>query len=158
MCVSCVQNQGITVPAVENYSYSASKVAFSLSLCFFFCLRYTGGLCCGLLHVIVLRLKIVKTPVRQAAVHHMTRVLAARLASTHVLVNAIAAGPFYTKMMAGTLAKFMDAIVENVPLKRIGRPTDVGALCLFLASPGGSFVTGAVIPCDGGIHIGKPSL
>ena len=104
---------GIHVPLVENYSYSASK----------------------------------------AAVHMLTRHLARRLASEHITVNAIAPGPFESKMMAFLLEEpeSRTEVERMVPLGRIGRPDDVAGLTLFLASRGGSYLTGAVIPLDGGI-------
>jgi NAD(P)-dependent dehydrogenase (short-subunit alcohol dehydrogenase family) len=89
----------------------------------------------------------------KAAVHMLTRHLAKRLASEHITVNAIAPGPFESKMTA-----FMFDTPENrelvermVPLRRIGRPDDVAGLTLFLSSRAGSYLTGAVIPLDGGI-------
>jgi NAD(P)-dependent dehydrogenase (short-subunit alcohol dehydrogenase family) len=53
-------------------------------------------------------------------------------------------------MMAATLEKFQDAIVSGIPLRRVGRPEDMAAICLFLASKGGSYVTGECIAVDGG--------
>ena len=100
----------MAVPAMETYSYSASK----------------------------------------AAVHHLTRHLARRVAPT-VTVNAIAPGPFESKMMAATLEAFGDQIVAQSPLKRIGRPDDMAGTAIFLASRAGSYLTGAVIPVDGGL-------
>ena len=101
---------GLHVPAMETYSYSASK----------------------------------------AAVHHLTRHLARRVSPT-VTVNAIAPGPFESKMMAATLEAFGDQIVAQSPLKRIGRPDDMAGTAIFLASRAGSYLTGAVIPVDGGL-------
>jgi NAD(P)-dependent dehydrogenase (short-subunit alcohol dehydrogenase family) len=101
---------GIHVPILETYSYSASK----------------------------------------AAVHQLTRHLARRLAPT-VTVNAIAPGPFESKMMAATLEAAGDAIAGSAPLKRIGRPDDMAGVAIFLASRAGAYLTGAVIPVDGGI-------
>jgi NAD(P)-dependent dehydrogenase (short-subunit alcohol dehydrogenase family) len=86
----------------------------------------------------------------KAAVHHLTRHLARRLAPA-ITVNAVAPGPFESKMMAATLDAFGDAIIEAAPLKRIGRPDDMAGVALFLASRAGSYLTGAVIPVDGGI-------
>jgi len=86
----------------------------------------------------------------KAAVHHLTRVLANKLAPKKITVNAIAAGGFETKMMAHTLSKFRDVIVSSIPLQRIGTPADISALCIFLSSFGGSWMTGAVIVLDGG--------
>ena len=101
---------GLHVPVLETYAYSASK----------------------------------------AAVHHLTRVLARRLAP-RITVNAVAPGPFESKMMAETLQRFRDAIVGSCPLGRIGEPEDMAGVAIYLASRAGAFLTGAVIPVDGGI-------
>lgn len=105
---------GIQVPILETYSYSASK----------------------------------------AAVHQLTRHLASKLAP-EVTVNAIAPGPFESKMMAATLAAAGDAIAASAPLKRIGRPDDMAGAAIFLASRAASYVTGVILPVDGGIATTK---
>jgi NAD(P)-dependent dehydrogenase (short-subunit alcohol dehydrogenase family) len=89
----------------------------------------------------------------KAAAHMLTRHLAKRLASEHITVNAIAPGPFESKMMAWALddADIRAAIERDVPLGRIGRGDDVAGLTLFLASRAGAYMTGTVIPLDGGI-------
>jgi NAD(P)-dependent dehydrogenase (short-subunit alcohol dehydrogenase family) len=89
----------------------------------------------------------------KAAVHMLTRHLAKRLASEHITVNAIAPGPFESKMTAFMFetAESRAAVEHLVPLGRIGRPDDVAGLTLFLSSRAGSYLTGAVIPLDGGI-------
>jgi len=102
---------GLHVPVLETYAYSASK----------------------------------------AAVHHLTRVLAHRLAAQNITVNAIAPGPFESKMMHETLERFRDAIVASCPLGRIGEPEDMAGAAIYLASRAGAYLTGAVIPVDGGI-------
>ena len=86
----------------------------------------------------------------KAAVHHLTRVLAHRFAPK-VTVNAVAPGPFESKMMHETLEKFRDVIVGGCPMGRIGEPEDMAGVAIFLASKAGAYVTGAVIPVDGGI-------
>jgi NAD(P)-dependent dehydrogenase (short-subunit alcohol dehydrogenase family) len=101
---------GLAVPALETYAYSASK----------------------------------------AGAHHLTRVLARKLAPK-ITVNAIAPGPFESKMMAATLERFREVIVQGCPLGRIGEPEDMAGIALYLASRAGAYVTGAVIPVDGGI-------
>ena len=101
---------GLHVPGMETYSYSASK----------------------------------------AAVHQLTRHLAKRLAPT-VTVNAIAPGPFESKMMAATLAAAGDAIASAVPMKRIGQPDDMAGTAIFLSSKASSYITGTVIPVGGGL-------
>ena len=90
----------------------------------------------------------------KAAVHHLTRVLARKLAP-QITVNAIAPGPFESKMMAVTLKNFGDAIVKSCPLGRIGEPSDMAGIAIYLASKAGAYVTGAVIPVDGGISTTK---
>jgi NAD(P)-dependent dehydrogenase (short-subunit alcohol dehydrogenase family) len=105
---------GIHVPIMETYAYSASK----------------------------------------AAVHQLTRHLAKRLAPK-VTVNAIAPGPFESKMMAQTLRDFGEQIAADAPMRRIGRPSDMGGAAIYLASPAASYVTGVVLPVDGGIATTK---
>ena len=101
---------GIHVPILNTFSYSASK----------------------------------------AAVHQLTRHLAKSLAP-EITVNAIAPGPFESKMMAATLEAVGDQIAAAAPLKRIGRPDDMAGVAIFLASRAGSYLTGTIIPVDGGI-------
>jgi NAD(P)-dependent dehydrogenase (short-subunit alcohol dehydrogenase family) len=86
----------------------------------------------------------------KAAVHQLTRHLAKRLAPS-ITVNAIAPGPFESKMMAATLEAFGEQIAAGAPLKRIGRPDDMAGAAIYLASRAGAYLTGAVIPVDGGI-------
>jgi NAD(P)-dependent dehydrogenase (short-subunit alcohol dehydrogenase family) len=89
----------------------------------------------------------------KAGVHMLTRHLAKRLASEHITVNAIAPGPFESKMMAWALEdpELRAGVEQEVPLGRIGRPDDVAGLTLLLASRAGAYMTGTVIPLDGGI-------
>ena len=89
----------------------------------------------------------------KAAIHHLTRVLARELGPRRVTVNAVAPGPFPSKMMAATLDAFGEAIAANAPLRRIGRDDDMAGVVVYLASRAGSYVTGAVIPVDGGITL-----
>lgn len=87
----------------------------------------------------------------KAAVHHLTRVLAGHLASRSITANAIAPGPFPSKMMAATLDRLGDQIRSGVPLKRIGEPADMAGAAIYLASKASSYVTGVVLTVDGGI-------
>ncbi len=86
----------------------------------------------------------------KAGVHQLTRHLASQMAPK-VTVNAIAPGPFESKMMAATLDAFGDQIAASAPMKRIGRPADMAGIAVYLAGPASSYVTGAIIPVDGGI-------
>jgi NAD(P)-dependent dehydrogenase (short-subunit alcohol dehydrogenase family) len=89
----------------------------------------------------------------KAGVHMLTRHLASRLAAESITVNAIAPGPFDSKMMAFALddPATRAAIAASVPLGRVGHPDDVAGTAIFLASRAGRYLTGAVIPVDGGL-------
>ena len=80
----------------------------------------------------------------KAAVHHLTRQLAHNLTQDHITVNAIAPGPFYSKMMAFVLDADggEDMVAKGVPLGRIGTPEDVAGLSIFLSSRGGRLLNG----------------
>ena len=91
----------------------------------------------------------------KAGVHQLTRHLARNLGPRNITVNAIAPGPFESKMMAETLRNFGDSIARSSPLGRIGRPDDMAGVAIYLTSRAGSYVTGAVIPVDGGIATTK---
>src|SRR5207247_2491352 len=79
------------------------------------------------------------------------RSLADTLARQNITVTAIAPGPFESKMMHETLERFRDAIIASCPLGRIGEPEDLAGAAIYLASRAGAYLTGAVIPVDGGI-------
>lgn len=91
--------------------------------------------------------------VSKAGVHMLTRQMAHRLAPDHITVNAIAPGPFPSKMMAFILDADggEEMVASAVPMGRIGRPDDMAGTVLFLTSRAGSYLTGAVIPVDGGL-------
>jgi NAD(P)-dependent dehydrogenase (short-subunit alcohol dehydrogenase family) len=87
----------------------------------------------------------------KAGLHQLTRVLARELGPRHITVNAVAPGPFESKMMAATLAERGEQIAAASPLGRIGRPDDMAGVTVFLSGRGAAYVTGAIIPVDGGI-------
>jgi NAD(P)-dependent dehydrogenase (short-subunit alcohol dehydrogenase family) len=88
----------------------------------------------------------------KAAVHHLTRTLAGEFAGRHVTVNAFAPGPFQSRMTAFATATDAQAqkVGARVPIGRIGRPDDIAGATLYLCSRAGSYVTGAILPIDGG--------
>ncbi|MEX0344548.1 MAG: SDR family oxidoreductase [Rhizobiaceae bacterium] len=88
----------------------------------------------------------------KAAVHHMTRTLANEFAKRRITVNAFAPGPFQSRMTAFATATDEQAefVGSRVPLGRIGAPGDIAAATLFLCGKGGAYVTGAILPLDGG--------
>lgn len=87
----------------------------------------------------------------KAGVHHLTRTMARRLAAENITINAIAPGPFESKMMEQTLKTFGDAIKAACPRGRIGEPEDMAGTAIFLASRASAYITGAVLPVDGGL-------
>ncbi|HEY5641652.1 MAG TPA: SDR family oxidoreductase [Woeseiaceae bacterium] len=94
----------------------------------------------------------------KAAIHHLTRTFASHLADRHITANAIAPGPFPSKMTAGIAKSMGEAIRQGVPLKRWGEPADMAGTAIFLASKAGAYVSGAVIPVDGGIVASSRTL
>jgi NAD(P)-dependent dehydrogenase (short-subunit alcohol dehydrogenase family) len=89
----------------------------------------------------------------KAAIHHLSRALAADLAEHHITVNVVIPGYFPTPMTAH-IRKQDDStqqLLARVPLARFGRPDDVAGACIFLASPSGSYITGSEIFLDGGM-------
>jgi 2-deoxy-D-gluconate 3-dehydrogenase len=107
----------------------------------------------------------IKTPIfdnfsygpSKAAIHHLTRVLAAHLVKRNVIVNAIAPGPFPTWMLSTGVGTGGDVegtdwneVGSRNPRGRVGTPEDIAGLAIFLSSRAGAFTVGDVITCDGG--------
>ena len=92
----------------------------------------------------------------KAAVHHLTRVLAARLIKDHIIVNAIAPGPFPTWMLSTGVGGGGDtdidwsAVGKSNPSGRVGDAEDIAGLAIFLSSRAGAYTVGQTIACDGG--------
>jgi NAD(P)-dependent dehydrogenase (short-subunit alcohol dehydrogenase family) len=102
---------GIRVPVLQNYAYSASK----------------------------------------AGLHMLSRHLAHHLVDESISVNVIAPGPVPSKMTAFMFEAGEDVVASQVPMGRAGRPEDVAGTAIYLASKASAYLTGAVIPVDGGV-------
>jgi 3-oxoacyl-[acyl-carrier protein] reductase len=82
------------------------------------------------------------------------RSLAKEFATRNVTVNIVAPGPITTDMLAALADEQRGAMVERVPLGRLGDPAEVAAAVVFLASDAAGYITGAVLPVDGGLAMG----
>jgi NAD(P)-dependent dehydrogenase (short-subunit alcohol dehydrogenase family) len=102
---------GLRVPEMLNYAYSASK----------------------------------------AAVHMLTRHMAHHLVKENITINAIAPGPFPSKMTKFIFDMGEDVVASTVPMGRVGRPDDMAGTAIYLASRAGSYLTGTIIPVGGGV-------
>jgi NAD(P)-dependent dehydrogenase (short-subunit alcohol dehydrogenase family) len=91
----------------------------------------------------------------KAAVHQITKIMAKELAGKHVTVNALAPGPFVSRMTAFATADedTRDKVGQDVPLGRVGRDEDIAGCMQFLCGRGGSYLTGAILPVSGGIQV-----
>ena len=94
----------------------------------------------------------------KAAVHHLTRFMAAHLTKEHILFNAIAPGPFPTWMLStgvgfGGETEDVDwqLVGKHNPSGRVGTAQDIAGLAIFLCSRAGEYVVGQTIACDGGV-------
>ena len=87
----------------------------------------------------------------KAAVHHLTRHLAAQLVSENITVNAIAPGPYPSAMLGSAVNSDYSEIEKHNPRKRTGSPEDIAGLTIFLCSRAGAYVVGETIASDGGL-------
>ncbi len=108
--VNIASIDGLHVPFMETYSYTASKS--------------------GLIH--------------------LTKHLAKTLVPKHIIVNAIAPGPFDSQMLGKAVNFDYSFIAESVPRKRIGTAEDIVGLCIYLCSRAGAYTVGETVTCDGG--------
>jgi len=84
----------------------------------------------------------------------LARSLARELGSRSITVNVVAPGPVETDMTAALGDDRVKALVEAVPLQRMATPEEIAEVVAFLAGPGAGYITGAVIPVDGGLGMG----
>lgn len=90
----------------------------------------------------------------KAGLHGLARSLAKEFASRNITVNVVAPGPIATDMTAALTEDQLSAMTDIVPLGRVGQPEEIAATIAFLASPAAGYITGAIIPVDGGIAMG----
>ena len=84
----------------------------------------------------------------------LARSLAKEFASRNVTVNVVAPGPIRTDMLAALTDEQRDVMLAMVPAGRLGEPDEIAAAIEFLASEDAGYVTGTVLPVDGGLSMG----
>jgi NAD(P)-dependent dehydrogenase (short-subunit alcohol dehydrogenase family) len=90
----------------------------------------------------------------KGALHQLTRMLASDLTTSGITTNAIAPGFFPSDMTAGfftAVPGLEDQVVQSIPSHRLGTPDDIGGAVIFLASKAGAYVSGAILPLEGGL-------
>ncbi|ALG91664.1 MULTISPECIES: SDR family oxidoreductase [Actibacterium] len=89
----------------------------------------------------------------KAGLHHLSKSMAKRLAPENITINSIAPGFFPSDMTQITSDEMHDMLIQMVPRRRVGQPLDLAGLAVFLASPAASYMTGTVIPVEGGMSL-----
>jgi NAD(P)-dependent dehydrogenase (short-subunit alcohol dehydrogenase family) len=90
----------------------------------------------------------------KAGIIGLVRSLALEVSSRGIRVNAVCPGSIDTPMMHSVPAELMDGLTKRIPLHRIGTTDDIAAAIAYLTSDESSYVTGAVLPVNGGLFIG----
>lgn len=101
--------------------------------------------------------KVIAYTASKSAIEGMTRAMAVELSPAGIRVNCIAPGFIATDMSAKALdndPERKSKVLARTPMGELGRPADIGAAALFLCSPGAAYITGVVLPVDGGNSIG----
>ncbi|QRN85119.1 3-oxoacyl-[acyl-carrier-protein] reductase [Clostridia bacterium] len=89
----------------------------------------------------------------KAAIFGMTKTLAKELSARNITVNAIAPGFIETEMTQALSDSVQDSILEQIPLKRFGKPEEIGELVAYLAKEESGYITGQTIVIDGGMSL-----
>ncbi len=90
----------------------------------------------------------------KSGLHGLARSLAKELSPRNITVNVVAPGPIATDMTAALTEAQLSAMTDMVPLGRVGQPEEIAAAVAFLASESAGYITGTIIPVDGGISMG----
>eukprot|EP01106_Pelomyxa_sp_JSP_P011645 TRINITY_DN306_c0_g1_i3.p3 TRINITY_DN306_c0_g1~~TRINITY_DN306_c0_g1_i3.p3 ORF type:complete len:121 (+),score=56.09 TRINITY_DN306_c0_g1_i3:59-421(+) len=88
----------------------------------------------------------------KAGILGFTKALAQELAAKGVTVNAIAPGYIATKMVLAVKPEVLKGVVDTIPVKRLGKPEEIGAAVVFLASDSAAYITGATLNINGGLY------
>jgi len=89
--------------------------------------------------------------IAKASVHKLTKVLSAKLILENIICNAIAPGPFPSKMLGSAVKHDYTTISKKNPSQRVGLPEDIAGIAIFLASKASEYTVGEVVSCDGGL-------
>ena len=90
----------------------------------------------------------------KAGMHGFTMALAQEMAAKGVTVNTVSPGNIGTDMVRAIKPEVLDKIVATIPVKRLGRPEEIGAIVAWLSGEDSGFTTGADFSCNGGLHMG----